>query len=49
MPEVRPDRRKGASPPEKEVGKPRRPRVDGQIQTLDSLMEAKSRVIRGAP
>src|SRR5204863_960707 len=47
-PEVRPDRRKRASPPEKELGKRRRSRVAGPIQTLDSLVKAKSRVVRGA-
>jgi uncharacterized protein YjeT (DUF2065 family) len=47
MPEVRPDRRKRASSLEKEVSKGRRPRVAGHIQTLGSLMTAKSRVIRG--
>jgi hypothetical protein len=48
MPEVRPDHRKRASSLEKEVGKGRRPRVAAHIQTLGSLMTAKSRVIRGA-
>ena len=48
MPEVRLDRRKRAAQPEKQVGKRRRWRVAGHIQTLGSLMEAKSRVIRGA-
>lgn len=48
MPEVRPDRRKRASPPEKEVGKRRRSCVAVHIQTLGSLMTPKSRVIRGA-
>ena len=48
MPEVRTDRRKRTAQPEKEVGKGRRPRVAGHIQTLGSLMTAKSRVIRGA-
>jgi hypothetical protein len=39
---------KNKLPPEKEVGKRRRPRVAGHIQTLGSLTTAKSRVIRGA-
>jgi hypothetical protein len=48
MPEVRLDRRKRASTPEKEIGKRRRSRVAGHIQTLGSQMTAKSPVIRGA-
>jgi hypothetical protein len=48
MPEVRPDRQKRASQSEKEVGKRRRSRVAERIQTLGSLIEAKSQVIRGA-
>jgi hypothetical protein len=48
MPEVRLDRRKRASTPEKEVGKRRRSRVAGHIRILSSLMAAKSQVIRGA-
>jgi hypothetical protein len=48
MPEVRADRRKRASPPEKEVRKRRRSRVAEHIQMLVSLITAKSRVIRGA-
>ncbi|MDB5758171.1 MAG: hypothetical protein JWM30_1460 [Burkholderia sp.] len=48
MPEVRPDRRKRASQRGKEVGKRRCLDVAEHIQTLGSLMEAKSRVIRGA-
>jgi hypothetical protein len=49
MPEVRPDRRKRASQPDKEVGKRRRLRVAKHIQTLVPPMTPKSRVIRGAP
>jgi hypothetical protein len=48
MPEVRPDRRKRASQPDKEVGKRPCSRVAKHIQTLVSPMTPKSRVIRGA-
>ena len=42
------DRQKRAAQPEKRSGNRRRSRVAGHIQTLGPLMEAKSRVIRGA-
>jgi hypothetical protein len=48
MPEVRPDRRKRAVQPDKEVGKRPSSRVAEHIQTFGSLMTPKLRVIRGA-
>jgi len=47
MPEVRADRRKRASQPEKRSGNRRCSRVAEHIQMLGSLIAAKPRVIRG--
>jgi hypothetical protein len=47
-PEVRPDRRKRASQPDKKVGQRSCSRVAKHIQTLGLAMTPKSRVIRGA-